>query len=338
MKNELLTIGPFTVYGYGLMIAIGIVAGCLTAEYRAGKQKLDSEQIFPMILWCLVGGFFCAKFLFWITEWKSIVQDPGFIMETLSSGFVVFGGIIGGILTGLLYCRIRKLVFFKYADVILPSVALAQGFGRIGCFLAGCCYGKETESIFSVIFQNSEYAPNHVALIPTQLYSSGLDFLHFLLLMLIAKLNGKPYTTEFPMPSFDRVAPNPAVKDMAHATVALCTSGGIVPHGNPDRIESSSASKYGEYDIEGVMDLKEGEWETAHGGYDPVYANEDSDRVLPVDVLRDMEKEGRIGKLYRYFYSTTGNGTAVLSSKKFAAEYAAKMKADGVDCVIMTST
>ena len=133
MKNELLTIGPFTVYGYGLMIAIGILAGCLTAEYRAGKQKLDSEQIFPMILWCLVGGFFCAKLLFWITEWKSIVQDPGFIMETLSSGFVVFGGIIGGILTGLLYCRIRKLVFFKYADVILPSVALAQGFGRIGC-------------------------------------------------------------------------------------------------------------------------------------------------------------------------------------------------------------
>ena len=62
MKNELLTIGPFTVYGYGLMIAIGILAGCLTAEYRAGKQKLDSEQIFPMILWCLVGGFFCESF------------------------------------------------------------------------------------------------------------------------------------------------------------------------------------------------------------------------------------------------------------------------------------
>ena len=66
-------------------------------------------------------------------------------------------------------------------------MALAQGFGRIGCFLAGCCYGKETESVFSVIFQNSEYAPNHVALIPTQLYSSGLDFLHFLLLLLIAR-------------------------------------------------------------------------------------------------------------------------------------------------------
>ena len=84
-ENELLTIGPFTVYGYGLMIAIGIVAGCLTAEYRARKQGLDSEQIFPMVLWCLVGGFLCAKLLFWITEWKSIIQDPGFMMETLSS-------------------------------------------------------------------------------------------------------------------------------------------------------------------------------------------------------------------------------------------------------------
>lgn len=156
--------------------------------------------------------------------------------------------------------------------------------------------------------------------------------------MLVAKLAGKPYTTEFPMPSFDRVAPNPAVKDMAHSTVALCTSGGIVPLGNPDHIESSSASHYGEYDITGVMDLTADKWATAHGGYDPVYANEDADRVLPVDVLRDMEANGRIGKLYKNFYTTVGNGTAVLSSKKFANEYAAKMKADGVDCVIMTST
>ncbi len=156
--------------------------------------------------------------------------------------------------------------------------------------------------------------------------------------MLVAKLNNKPFETEFPMPDFDRVDPNPAVKDMAHATVALCTSGGIVPHGNPDRIESSSASKYGEYDITGVEDLDAAGWETAHGGYDPVYANEDADRVLPVDVMREFEKAGKIGKLYNKFYTTVGNGTAVLSSKKFAEEYAAKMKADGVDCVIMTST
>ena len=156
--------------------------------------------------------------------------------------------------------------------------------------------------------------------------------------MLLKKIAGKPFVTEYPMPSFDKVAPQPAVKDLSKATIALCTSGGIVPKGNPDRIEASNASHYGEYDITGVMDLTEATYETAHGGYDPVYANEDSDRVLPVDVLREMEANGVIGKLHNKFYTTTGNGTAVLSSKAFAEEYAAKMIADGVDAVIMTST
>lgn len=156
--------------------------------------------------------------------------------------------------------------------------------------------------------------------------------------MLLKKLAGKEYVTEFPMPNFDRVAPNPAVKDITKARVALVTSGGTVPKGNPDHIESSSASKYGKYDIEGVMDLTADTYETAHGGYDPVYANEDSDRVLPVDVLRDLEKEGKLGELHRYFYTTVGNGTAVASSKAFAEEFAKELVADGVDAVILTST
>lgn len=156
--------------------------------------------------------------------------------------------------------------------------------------------------------------------------------------MLIKKLAGKPFETEFPMPDFDRVDPNLAVKDLAHAKIALVTSGGIVPKGNPDHIESSSASHYGEYDITGVTDLTEDTYETAHGGYDPVYANEDADRVLPVDVLRDMEKEGIIGELHHLFYTTTGNGTAVASAKAFADEFSKKLVADGVDAVILTST
>ena len=156
--------------------------------------------------------------------------------------------------------------------------------------------------------------------------------------MLLKKIAGKPFVTEFPMPTFDKVDPQPAIKDLSKATIALCTSGGIVPKGNPDHIESSNATRYGEYDITGVNDLTEETYETAHGGYDPVYANEDADRVLPVDVLREFEREGVIGKLHNKFYTTVGNGTAVLSSKAFAEEYAQKMIADGVDAVIMTST
>ena len=156
--------------------------------------------------------------------------------------------------------------------------------------------------------------------------------------MLLKKMAGKPFVTEYPMPDFDRVPPNRAVKDLTKATVALVTSGGIVPKGNADRIESSSASKYGEYDITGVSDLTSDEYETAHGGYDPVYANQDPDRVLPVDIFREFEVEGKIGKLYNKFYATVGNGTSIKNARQYAQSIAQKLHDDNVQAVILTST
>lgn len=156
--------------------------------------------------------------------------------------------------------------------------------------------------------------------------------------MMVKKLKGEEFVTEYPMPNFDRVDPNPAVKDMAHATIALVTSGGICPKGNPDHIESSSASKYGRYCIKGMDDFTSENAETAHGGYDPVYANEDADRVLPLDIMREFEKEGKIGKLYDYYFTTTGNGTAVANAKKFADEFSKELVENKVDAVILTST
>lgn len=154
--------------------------------------------------------------------------------------------------------------------------------------------------------------------------------------MLIKKLKGEEFETEYKMPLFDRVDPRPAIKDLSKATIALVTSGGIVPCGNPDHIASSSAQNYGEYNIAGVMTAK-GDYESAHGGYDRTYANEDANRVLPVDVMRDMEKEGKIGKLYDFFYTTVGNGTGVANAKRFGTEIGQKLKGK-VDAVILTST
>lgn len=156
--------------------------------------------------------------------------------------------------------------------------------------------------------------------------------------MLVRKLKDEAFTTEYPMPEFDNVAPATAISDLSKARIALVTSGGIVPKGNPDRIESSSASKYGTYSIENVDTLSADSYETAHGGYDPVYANQDPNRVLPLDIVREMEKEGVIGSLHDYFYTTVGNGTAVANAKKYAAEIAQNLVADGVDAVILTST
>lgn len=156
--------------------------------------------------------------------------------------------------------------------------------------------------------------------------------------MLVKKINGEKFVTEFKMPDFDRVAPAAPVADVSKVRIGLVTSGGIVPKGNPDHIEASNAQRFGEYSIEGVNDLTEDKYATAHGGYDPVYANQDADRVLPVDVLRDMEKEGKIGSLGTYFYTTVGNGTAVANARKYGQEIAQKLIADGVQAVIMTST
>lgn len=187
MKNELLRIGPFTVYGYGFMIAMGILAAYFTGEYRAKKYKLEYQHVFYLVIWCVLGGFTGSKLLYWLTEWKSIAADPGFILDTLTDGFVVFGGIIGGVLTAYVYCRIKKTGFLPFFDVLIPSVALAQGFGRIGCFLAGCCYGRETAGALAVTFHSSDFAPNNVPLIPTQIYSSILDFAHYGLLLYVLK-------------------------------------------------------------------------------------------------------------------------------------------------------
>lgn len=156
--------------------------------------------------------------------------------------------------------------------------------------------------------------------------------------MLLAKIKGEDFITEYPMPVFDKVLPSPAIKDISKVKVAVVTSGGIVPKNNPDHIESSSASKYGKYDLTGVESLTAETYETAHGGYDPCYANADPNRVLPIDVLRDLENEGIIGELHNTYYATVGNGTSVGNSKAYASEFAQELLADEVDAVIMTST
>lgn len=182
MKNDLFSIGGFTIHGYGLMIGIGFLAAYLVSDHRARKKGLDPDHVSGLAVWVIVIGLISAKVLYYITTIDDILKDPTLLLD-IANGFVVYGGIIGGILGGYGYCRKYKLNFLQYADLILPAVALAQGFGRIGCFLAGCCYGMETSGAFAVVFRDSAYAPNNVKLIPTQLMSSGLDFLHFFLLL-----------------------------------------------------------------------------------------------------------------------------------------------------------
>lgn len=155
--------------------------------------------------------------------------------------------------------------------------------------------------------------------------------------MLLKRLNNEEFKTELPMPVFDKVEPAKEIADLSKATIAIVTTGGIVPLGNPDRIQSASAQKWGKYDVSSLNELG-ADYCTIHGGYDPVYANEKPDRVAPLDILKEMEKEGTIGGVYKYFYTTTGTGTAVGNAIKFGVEIGKELKDAKVDGVILTST
>jgi len=156
--------------------------------------------------------------------------------------------------------------------------------------------------------------------------------------MLLAKLTGAPFQTEYPMPTFERVPPAAAVASAARSVIALVTSGGIVPKGNPDHIESASASRYGEYSLAGLERLSADSHQSVHGGYDPTFANADPNRVLPLDQARALEREGRIGRLHEHYFATVGNATSVQQARRFGAEIAAKLVNAGVQAVILTST
>lgn len=177
MNPILFKFGSITLYSYGFMIAIGIISALALSLYRGKRLGFNTDAIMDLGTYGVVGGFIGAKLLFWIVEFSSIIHNPNFIVETLNSGFVVYGGIIGGVITGYVYCKIKGLDFLAYLDLIVPAIALAQGFGRIGCFETGCCYGRETDSVLGITFQNSLYAPNGISLIPTQLFSSAGDFI-----------------------------------------------------------------------------------------------------------------------------------------------------------------
>ena len=156
--------------------------------------------------------------------------------------------------------------------------------------------------------------------------------------MLIKKMKGEEFQTDLPMPKFDRVPPAKPITDMKSAKIAVVTSGGIVPVGNPDHIESSNATKFGVYSIKGMDKMSKDDFMTIHGGYDRQFVLENPNLVIPLDVLRKKEKEGEIGELLPYFASTTGTGTATNSAAKFGDEIGKKFVEEGVDGVLLVST
>jgi len=156
--------------------------------------------------------------------------------------------------------------------------------------------------------------------------------------MILAKVKGEPFESEMIPTTFAPVARPPALPDISKATFLLITDGGLVPKGNPDKIQGSAATRWGAYSIEGCDDLKGEDYEISHGGYDPQFVRQDPDRLVPLDAMRELEREGVIGKLHDSFLSTSGLANPLSNTRRMGREMAERVKQMGVDAVILTST
>ncbi len=155
--------------------------------------------------------------------------------------------------------------------------------------------------------------------------------------MLLAKVTGQPYESEFKAATFPPVPAPPPIIDISKARIAIVTDGGVVPKGNPDKIAPSAATNWGSYDISTSNDLSGEDYEVSHRGYDTRYVEEDPDRMVPVDALRALEKSGVIGELHKKFISTSGLSNPLANSRRLGREIAAQLKEDEVDAVILVS-
>ncbi len=180
MYNDWLTIGPVTIHGYGVMIAIGILMAAWLAEKLCKKYHLDYEHIDTFVIFVVVFGYACSKMTYCLTVWDQFIANPVSVLG--SGGWVVYGGILGGIVGSMIWCHFMHWDFMTYFPILMPCVPLAQGFGRIGCFFAGCCGGIRTNAWYGVRFPANSLAWTTDPIIPTQLISAAGDFLIFFIL------------------------------------------------------------------------------------------------------------------------------------------------------------
>ncbi len=164
------------VYSFGAMLAIAFIVGMTLAGSRAKKVGLPSQQVVDFCLWLLIASVLGARSLYVLQSWDYYKFHLLEILMVQRGGLVFFGGLIAGLLFTFFYMRLKKWRFWQITDLLSPSLALAHAFGRIGCFLNGCCFGKLTNALWGVQFPDgspaaTEYGPLHLVH-PTQLYEA----------------------------------------------------------------------------------------------------------------------------------------------------------------------
>lgn len=186
MFPDLFSIGPFTLHTYGVFVAAGFLTGLVVAVKIGKSEGISPQQTMDMGFFMIAAGILGSRLLYILMNLSYYLDRPLDMVKMWEGGLVFSGGIVCVILALLWYTRRHRLSFWKIADIWAPAMAIGQAIGRIGCFMAGCCYGKPTGSDWGVVFTDPRsLAPLNVPLHPTQLYSSGLNLIVFFILILL---------------------------------------------------------------------------------------------------------------------------------------------------------
>ncbi len=188
MHPVLFKLGPLTIHTYGVLIALAFFAGITIASHEAARKGLDKDRIMDLCLYLLAAAVIGSRLLEVVVEHRYYAQHPLEIFMIWKGGLVFYGGFILAVLTGVWFLNHYKMPLWQVADILAPCIALGQAIGRLGCFSAGCCYGKPTDLPWGVTFTD----PNSLAMLgvplhPTQLYESAGTFLIFVFLWLYRK-------------------------------------------------------------------------------------------------------------------------------------------------------
>lgn len=181
---------------YGILFFIGIICSFVVSLRNMKKSDVSKEDMMYASSFALIGGILGAKILFLLASLKVIIENHIALIDVIKSGFVFYGGFLGGALGYYIYCRIYKIDVIKMYDRAVCALPLGQFFGRLGCFCAGCCYGRPTDSFLGVIYTSpaDPNCPRGIKLLPTQLFEAFFCLALFFVLLVVNKKKVKKGT------------------------------------------------------------------------------------------------------------------------------------------------
>jgi phosphatidylglycerol:prolipoprotein diacylglycerol transferase len=194
---ELFSIGPITIYTYGVLLAVSYLLGLWLAMRRARKWGFDANRILDLGIYIIIAALIGAKLLLLVVDFDQFSRSPGDLLTLARSGGVFYGGLILAVVVGFWYVSRHRLPFWTTCDVFAPGIALGHVTGRLGCLAAGCCYGRPADVPWAITFTNPLAAANvgtplGIPLHPTQVYEAGAELL-ILGLLLATERRGRPF-------------------------------------------------------------------------------------------------------------------------------------------------